>query len=71
MRTCTRLRSAIFISTVPPPALNVAEATTCPRSTPFWMMMPVIGARTSVSSSEIWLFSISMRRWTAEALALA
>ena len=38
-------------STVPPETSRVAEAITCPRSTLFWMMVPVIGARTLVSSS--------------------
>ena len=51
VRTCTSLRSAIRSSTVPPETSRVAEAITWPRSTLFWMIVPVIGARTLVSSS--------------------
>ena len=51
VRTWTRLRSAILSSTVPPPTSLVGEEMTWPRSTCFSMMVPLIGARTLVSSS--------------------
>ena len=51
VRTWTRFRSAILSSVVPPLTFDVAEAMTVPRSTSFSMIVPVIGARTSVSSS--------------------
>ena len=71
VRTCTRPRSAIFSSTVPPPTSLVGEEITWPRSTVFSMIVPVIGARTLVSSS--WFLALSTATWarTTSARALA
>ena len=57
VRTCTVVRSAIFISVVPPLTFCVVDAITVPGSTVFSMIVPVIGARTSVSSSVMRAFS--------------
>ena len=71
VRTWTRFRSAILSSTVPPPTSLVGEEMTCPRSTFFSMMVPVIGARTSVSAMRILAFSTATSAPTTSALALA
>ena len=46
--TCTRFRSAILSRTVPPPTVLVGEEMTWPRSMSISMIVPVLGARTSV-----------------------
>ncbi len=57
VRTCTEVRSAIFMSTEPPLTAFVGDVITMPGSTVFSMIVPVIGARTSVSSSVMRAFS--------------
>ena len=71
VRTWTRLRSAIWSRVVPPLTFAVAEAMTVPRSTVFAMIVPVIGARTSVSSSWMRALSTDTRERTTWALASA
>ena len=71
VRTCTSFRSAILSSVVPPLTLDVAEAITVPRSTSFSMIVPVIGARTSASSSWILALSTDTCARTTAAFALA
>ena len=71
VRTCTRLRSAIFMSTVPPPTSRVGDEITWPRSTSFSMIVPVIGASTLVSSIWFCASSTATRARTTSARALA
>ena len=56
---------------VPPPTSLVGDEITWPRSTFFSMMVPVIGARTSVSAIRILAFSTETSAPTTSALALA
>jgi len=70
-RTCTERRSAMVSSTVPPPTSLVGEEMTWPTSTWRDMMVPWIGARTSVSSSAMRAFSTATCERTTSALALA
>jgi hypothetical protein len=71
VETCTRLRSAILSSVVPPPTFDVAEAMTLPRDTSISMIVPVIGARTSASCRLMRLFSRVTSADTTAAFALA
>ena len=69
VRTRTRPRSAMRNSNVPPPTSWVGDEMTCPGSTLRSMMVPSIGASTSVSSSAMWAFSTSTRARTSCASA--
>jgi hypothetical protein len=71
VRTCTRPRSAIRRSTVPPPTSRVGEEITWPRSTSFSMMVPLMGARTLVSSIWFCASSTATLARTTSARALA
>ena len=57
VRTCTDVRSAIFMSTVPPLTACVGDVMTMPGSTAFSRIVPAFGARTLVSSSVMRAFS--------------
>ena len=57
--------------TLPPPTSLVGDEMTCPRSTLLVMMVPVIGARTSVSSMAMRAVSTSISARITSALALA
>ena len=70
-RTWTVLRSAIFMSEVPPPKSFMGEEMTWPVSTSFSMIVPVMGARTSVSSSVMRAFSTATWERTTAAFELA
>ena len=71
VRTWTVVRSAIRNRTVPPATSRVGEEITVPGSTLFWMIVPVMGALTWVSSMAMRAFSnaTSERMTSASALA--
>ena len=71
IRTCTCERSAIFISSVPPPTSPMGEEMTCPCSTSRSMTVPVMGETTSESSSWMTAFSTWISPRTTSDLAVA